>query len=399
MNLQKYVWLVATFLVAFVTPRAIFAQAAPPVSLSKNGVISWTGAYTNGLLAIERSTSLASNSWIPYQSYIVTNASGSLSVPLTNNPVFYRVIRADSAAAPAGMRPIPGGSFQMGDYWNWPFTPTNQRPLHDASVSSFYIDQFEVTFTQMRDVLQWAYDHNLVMVTNRNNNGNAVWNLEGTTNLLVYLQGSIYKSNFIAFANGQFTVSPGWTNYGCTAVTWYGAAAYGNYKSDMEGLQRCVNFTNWTCDLSRNGYRLPSEAEFEKASRGGMSYNHYPWPSYGTFQYWNFITTNNANYTPVGQTHSFTPTPVGSYPPNGYGLYDMAGNMREWCWDWYDPGWYSQPGATAPDPSGPATGFYRIIRGGGFESDEQYSLCAFRDYEDPTVAFWYHGFRTVRRAQ
>ena len=105
-------------------------------------------------------------------------------------------------------------------------------------------------------------------------------------------------------------------------------------NGDTDGV-----YPNWTT----NGYRLPTEAEWEKAARGGLAGLRYPWG--------NSISCTNANYNNcVGST-----TPVNSYAPNGYGLYDMAGNVWQWCWDWYDPNWYANYQATMNDTRGRAS--------------------------------------------
>ncbi|MBF0497421.1 MAG: SUMF1/EgtB/PvdO family nonheme iron enzyme [Deltaproteobacteria bacterium] len=92
--------------------------------------------------------------------------------------------------------------------------------------------------------------------------------------------------------------------------------------------------------------------------RGGQ---HYPWPSQGGdyFDHMDCSKANNVN------CHKGGTTSVGNYPANGYGLYDMAGNVWEWVWDWYDDDWYGQPGATGDDTRGPDSGSYRVQRGGG----------------------------------
>lgn len=368
---------------------------APRLSLTGAGELAWNDAFVDGFLTVESTTNMVDGVWLPYTNVPTRVVSQAVSAPVTNSLVFYRAIAGDLAAVPVGMVTIPKGSFLMGDNWNWDFSPQNERPLHAVPLDSFYIDKFEVSFPKMKDVLQYAYDKGLIIVTN-DSSGPLVMNAEGVKKPLMALQGYIYRSNFIAFASQKFTVTAGWENYACTAVTWYGAAAFANFKSDMEGLQRCVDFQTWQCDFTKDGYRLPTEAEYEKAARGGMTGHHFPWPSYGDYRFWNYVSQTNANYTPTGQPHYFSPTPLGTYAPNGYGLYDIAGNMREWCWDWYSATWYSDPNATFSNPVGPIAGTKRILRGGGFETEETKARCAYRDYEEPEVSWWYTGFRCVR---
>jgi len=165
-------------------------------------------------------------------------------------------------------------------------------------------------------------------------------------------------------------------------------------------------------NLTNNGYRLPTEAEWEKAARGGLSGKRFPWGNTITETQANYFSSfiDRYNLGPYGGfntnfdggipwTVQFTYTndnssPVGFFVPNGYGLYDMAGNVEEWCWDWYATP-CGQP--TTTNPTGPAAGSYRVMRGGNWLNYAEVARCAFRFnnvYPNETIVGV--GFRCVR---
>jgi formylglycine-generating enzyme required for sulfatase activity len=226
--------------------------------------------------------------------------------------------------------------------------------------------------------------------------------------------------------HGYSFVNPGTdkaANYPVETVDWYDCVKWSNARSQQADLtpvyytdagftQVYTNgevdavYVNWT----NSGYRLPTEAEWEKAARGGLSGRRFPWG--------NIITENLANYygspgspaydlgpsgyNSIGSVGGTSPatSPVGSFAANGYGLYDMAGNVLEWCWDWYAGPTYpvGSPYLGGSNPTGAGPGSYvRVLRGGSWYYVASYARCACRNDSVPASAdSFYFGFRCVR---
>lgn len=308
--------------------------------------------------------------------------------------VSIRVTAQDGPSAPAGMVLIPAGSFVMGDSFDE--GNSGERPTHTVQVSAFSMDRTEVTNDLMVEVMQWAYDRGKVSATT-----SSVRNLEGNGQPLLDLSDGDCR---ITWNGSRFGMKAEMgSGYPCVEVSWYGAAAFCNYRSLMEGRTPCYDLGDWSCDGSANGYRLPTEAEWEKAARGGARGRRFPWGDTISHHQANYRSDSGIAYD-VSPTRGYHPdyesegsahtSPVGSFAPNGYGLYDMAGNVWEWCGDWYSSDYYGS--SPTSDPRGPSTGSYRIMRGGSWDSFAWYCRVAFRFLSlPPDTSSNAYGFRCV----
>jgi len=325
--------------------------------------------------------------------HIVWNAGADWDGQYSDQVTF--VVTADDGTAPSGMAYIPAGSFSMGD--NLGDGSSNELPVHSVYVSAFYMDRYEVTNDEMVDVLNWAHGQGKLTVS-----ASTVRNAEGNSQELLDLDSSYCR---IEWTGSQFVMkSAKGAGYPCVEVTWYGAVAYCNYRTLKEGGGRtpCYNFTDWSCNWSATGYRLPTEAEWEKAARGGLSGQRFPWGATIQHSRANYYSSSSYSYD-TSPTRGYHPdyddggypytSPVGVFAANGYGLYDMAGNVWEWCWDWYDSDYYdSSPGT---DPRGPATGSLRVGRGGSCSYYANRCRVAFRSNFTPGYGYNILGFRAV----
>ncbi len=278
-----------------------------------------------------------------------------------------------------GMVLIPAGSFRMGDAFTEGFT--DERSVHTVTVSAFYMDQYEVTKALWDEVYTWA-----------STNGYTFENVgEG--------KGNSHPVNMI---------------------NWYDCVKWANARSQRDGLtpvyyttldHTTVYQTGNTLpypDWSANGYRLPTEAEWEKAARGGVEGRRFPWADGNTTSHTraNYDANPSVDDFDVSSTTGYHPdysggtpphtSPVGSFAPNGYGLYDMMGNIWEWCWDMYRDDYYSS--SPPVDPRGPGSSPSRVARGGHWYSWANYCRVAKRDGYMPALRSNFLGLRLVRRA-
>jgi formylglycine-generating enzyme required for sulfatase activity len=207
-------------------------------------------------------------------------------------------------------------------------------------------------------------------------------------------------------------------------VGWYDVLKWCNARSQKEGLIPCyytnaarttvyktgqVNVTNNQVLWAANGYRLPTEAEWEKAARGGLDGKRFPWGDTISHSLANYRSLPQNAFFDVSPTGGYHPkynagrvpwtSPVGSFAANGYGLYDMSGNLMEWCWDLYGYAYYRSSPEADPkgdDPREDAVSPLRVFRGGSYFNDATYSRLAFRDGHGAHRRFFFMGFRPAR---
>jgi len=237
-----------------------------------------------------------------------------------------------------GMVFVEGGTFEMGDHFNEGYG--NELPIHDVTLSSFYIGQYEVTQAEYATIIGSNPAHNCGV--------------------------------------GD--------NYPVYYVNWYDAVEYCNALSIQEGLTPCYDLSDWSCDFSADGYRLPTEAEWEYAARGGVNWTD-------NYRY-SGTTDNLEDYVIYSSNDPGGTATVGSKLPNQLAIYDMSGNEFEFCNDWYSDSYYSS--SPVNNPTGPDSGSARVLRGGGWVNDAFYCRVAKRSSFTPNYGGHSIGFRILR---
>jgi formylglycine-generating enzyme required for sulfatase activity len=258
-------------------------------------------------------------------------------------------LAATSAVEPAGdsakaspiskaeMVLIAAGRFTMGD------KNEVDSPPHEVAVSAFYMDKYLVTQEQFQKVMgtnpsRWKGDKSPV-----------------------------------------------------EQVRWSDAVRFCNKRSELEGLQPCYDTNTWQCTFDANGYRLPTEAEWEYAGRAGAT----------TAYFFGDSPAKLGDYAWFEKNSGGRPRPVGQKQPNPWGLYDICGNVWEWCNDFYKVDYYAE--SPKQDPKGPPTGENKVLRGGAWRFGEESARAGYRYNENPgysDVCFGYdiYGFRCVRKS-
>ena len=348
------------------------ASAQPRLGFSlsnQQSVLAWPISFTNYML--QTTTNLAGTNWVTVSNPAPVTVGSNYTVTVTNTTraAFFRLLGTNAPTAITGMVLVPAGEYTMGDTLDG---TANAIPT-SVYVSGFYMDINLVTYTQWVNIYIWA-------------------SYNGYSFSYNYIVGSLDSKG---------------PNYPAVGVSWYDAVKWCNARSQLAGLAP-VYYTDAGLtqiydsgdvdavyvDWASKGYRLPTEAEWEKGARGGLSGLRFPWGD--------LISETNANYdgrtgyvpydlgpdgyNPLGTnttTYIYT-TPVGTFAANGYGLTDMAGNVYELCWDWYDGTPYpaGSPYLGGTDPRGPdsSTVGDRVARGGSYYDYAPVLRCCNRSY-------------------
>lgn len=238
---------------------------------------------------------------------------------------------------------VRGGRFRMGSDHGW----NDEKPVHIVTLTGFYISKYELTQKEWVEIMGSNPSYN------KGDNLPVEW------------------------------------------ITWYDAVDYCNKRSILEGLTPCysidgdTNPSSWEsgtveCDWGANGFRLPTEAEWEYAARGGNMGSNWNYSGDNNIDEVAWYSGNSGN-----KTHS-----VGKKKYNELEIYDMSGNVSEWCWDWYDCSYYS---SSPPDnPTGPNSGVARVKRGGGYDNYKDLCTVSVRHFSNPANCFGNIGLRLCR---
>lgn len=372
-------------LVALISAAGLVRAIPVPaiVSLSPNGILVCTNLQSGSIVTVEFGTSFSGHwgtNWTALEQ-LAAGPNGTIQatvpLPVTNHPfAFFRVVALPPPTFTSdGMTLVPAGSFAMGD--------SVADGLPDAIptnvyVSSFYMDTNLVTCSKWQSVYTYAVA-----------NG--------------------YSFDNVGSAKNNITNQP------IQTINWYDAVKWCNARSQSAGLTPVYYtdaaltqlYTNGDAPTvypsqTANGFQLPTEAQWEKAARGGLSGQRFPWGDTISESQANYEGNTesvfydlgpdgfNTNFDTGGQPYT---SPVGYFPANGYGLNDMAGNLLQWCWDWYGTP-YGQPSTN--NPAGPSSGGFRVERGGYWGIPGSFARTAFRIQGNPDSAGNNTGFRCVR---
>ena len=328
--------------------NALTEALIPKSDINRDDFLSWNEVFEATRVTTETLYQKASvNFSVNLQSQIKVRGQTPFKYSLPE-PTSDRVQPEFTGQHIGQMVRIPAGEFQMGSTHE--DADPDENPIRRIYIDEFYIDKYEVTNEQYKQFVD----------------ANPQWRKAEIE--------PHYHSGDYLHEWKQDTYPPGRGKHPVRYVSWYAAVAY----------------AKWV------GKRLPTEAEWEKAARGGLTGKTYPWGD--------TMDANRANLNSyVGDT-----TPVGQYPPNAYGLYDMCSNIREWCLDQWDPEFYTRDRSRNPVAGGPTTRILsnftsvktpRVLRGGSWANSPRKSRIANRNKRSPDLTDRVIGFRCASSGQ
>lgn len=366
---------------------ALFLISNAVAQVEVRGIVRSGSAVTLQVLApaglscrVEASGSLAAGSWSNVgDAFAGTGSVQAVVLPGAASPArrFFRVVW--TVPAPAGFKLIPEGPFLMGDQSPAPKDGvSSEQPVIEVNLPAFFMKTTEVTLDEWTPVKTWALANGYTFSTNA----------------------------------GQAKAG----NHPVHSVSWYDLLRWCNAKSEMDGREPCYVLSSGggvyrtgtpaiTWLTARNGYRLPSEAEWEKSARGGVNGRRFPWgetidharSNYKASTTYVYDVNPTIGFHPGYETPGVLPytAPVASFAANGYGLHDMSGNVREFCWDRATSGY---PAVYVIDVTAPNDLFERVARGGDWSSEAFSHRCSYRGSRFPgnTGKGNFLGFRLAR---
>ena len=289
---------------------------------------------------------------------------------------FFLATCTAQAQQPDTLLLIQGGTFDMGDLFG--DGSTDEVPVHRVKVPDFYLATCELSTGEYLEFVHATQSNYPAWLQT----GNAYHYQTGAKDYYRVLDSVLFDP--------QRPI---------VGITWFDAVAYCNWRSRQKGLAPAYTITSDTVlfDRTADGYRLPTEAEWEYAAREGGKKRRF-----GTGKDLAHAEDINADmrpafarsYAPGGLSRGCT-LPVHSLHPNSLGLYHMSGNVWEWCNDWYAPDAYAHPNASIW-PLGPAEGAQKVLRGGAWYFDAYHARCANRHHARPQQHFHAAGMRLAR---